>query len=233
MLPRWEELPKYMQNKEVKAYYDLLVVRKKSLILKRIFDVVAALILLVLLLPVFLVLVIAIKIDSPGPIFFRQVRITQCGREFKIFKFRTMVVDAEKLGTQVTVKDDIRITRVGKIIRKYRLDEICQLIDILRGTMSFVGTRPEVPKYVQQYTPEMLATLLLPAGVTSKASIYYRDEDEILASASDADRTYIEEILPQKMRYNLEAIKEFSILQEIKIMLKTVFAVMGKNYKKC
>lgn len=185
---------------------------------------------LLLLSPVFLVLAIAIKLDSPGPVFYRQVRITQYGKQFRIFKFRSMVSNADKIGTQVTVGNDSRITRVGKIIRKCRLDEICQLIDILRGTMTFVGTRPEVPKYVAAYTPEMMATLLLPAGVTSLASIIYKDEDRLLESAEDVDETYIQKVLPGKMRYNLQTIEAFSFWGDIKVMFMTVFAVLGKDY---
>ena len=202
-----------------------------SLICKRIFDVTVSAIMLLLLSPVFLILAIAIKIDSPGPVFYRQVRVTQYGKHFRIFKFRSMVSNADKIGTQVTVGNDSRITRVGKLIRKCRLDELCQLIDVFRGTMTFVGTRPEVPKYVEAYTPEMMTTLLLPAGVTSLASIFYKDEDRLLEGAEDVDKTYITEVLPGKMRYNLKAIRTFSFFGDIKVMLMTVFAVLGKEYK--
>ena len=200
MLKKWEQLPEFMRCDPVKDYYEILAKRKMSLLLKRGFDLVVSLLMLVVLSPLFLLLAIAIKLDSPGPVFFRQERVTQYGRHFRIFKFRTMVQHAQQLGTQVTLKRDPRITRVGAWIRKLRLDEICQLIDVLRGTMTFVGTRPEVPKYVAQYSEEMRATLLLPAGVTSLASILYKNEDELLATGEDADRIYIEEILPQKMR---------------------------------
>jgi lipopolysaccharide/colanic/teichoic acid biosynthesis glycosyltransferase len=142
-----------------------------------------------------------------------------------------MVSNADKIGAQVTVGNDSRITRMGKLIRKCRLDELCQLIDVFRGTMTFVGTRPEVPRYVDAYTPEMLATLLLPAGVTSLASIFYKDEDKLLEGAADVDKTYIEEVLPGKMRYNLKAIKTFSFFGDIRVMFMTVFAVLGKEYK--
>ena len=174
---------------------------------------------------------IAIKIDSPGPVFYRQVRVTQYGRRFRIFKFRSMVANADKIGTQVTVGNDSRITRMGKLIRKCRLDELCQLIDVLRGTMSFVGTHPEVPKYVDAYTPEMMATLLLPAGVTSLASILYNDEDRLLEGAEDVDTVYIRDVLPGKMRYNLKAIENFGFWKDIKTMFMTVFAVLGKEYR--
>ena len=173
ILKKWEELPENLRTDAVRPYYDLLARRRGSLALKRCFDVVVSAMMLLVLAPVFLVLAIAIKLDSPGPVFYRQVRVTQYGREFRIFKFRSMVSDADKRGSLVTVSGDSRITRVGHFIRNCRLDELCQLIDIFRGTMTFVGTRPEVPKYVAAYTPEMMATLLLPAGVTSEASILY------------------------------------------------------------
>ena len=181
---------------------------------------------LIILLPVFIILGIAIKIDSKGPVFFRQERITQYGRTFRIFKFRTMVNNAEKLGTQVTVGNDSRITRVGSFIRNCRLDEISQLLNILTGDMTFVGTRPEVKKYVDHYTKEMTATLLLPAGVTSLASIYYKDEAELLEKSENPDKTYIEEILPEKMKYNLQSIEKFDFLEDIKIMFMTALAVI-------
>ena len=193
-------------------------------------DVLLSLLLLILLSPLFLILAIAIKIDSKGPVFYRQERVTQYGKRFRIFKFRSMVVNADK-GSLVTVDNDSRITKVGKFIRKCRLDEICQLIDVFRGTMTFVGTRPEVPKYVSRYTPEMTATLLLPAGVTSLASIYYKDEAELLNSAEDTDKVYVEKILPAKMYYNLKAIEKFGFWRDIKTMFMTVFAVLGKEYK--
>ena len=228
---KWDKLPEEMKTEEVKKYYDILKKKKFSLFFKRVFDFFVSLIMLIILSPIFLILAIAIKIDSPGPVFYRQLRVTQYGKKFRIFKFRTMVNNADKIGAHVTVDGDSRITRVGKFIRKCRLDEVSQLIDVLRGTMSFVGTRPEAVKYVDKYTPEMMATLLLPAGVTSLASIYYKDEGELLSGAEDTDKTYIEEILPAKMKYNLRAIEKFSFFGEIKVMFMTVFAVLGKDYK--
>ncbi|MFR4519077.1 MAG: sugar transferase [Fusobacterium sp.] len=225
-MKKWEELPKEFQTEEVKKYYDILNKKRGSLFLKRVFDVIVSLILLVILLPVFIILGIAIKIDSKGPVFFRQERITQYGKTFRIFKFRTMVNNAEKLGTQVTVGNDSRITRVGSFIRNCRLDEISQLLNILTGDMTFVGTRPEVKKYVDYYTKEMMATLLLPAGVTSLASIYYKDEAELLEKSENPDKTYIEEILPEKMKYNLQSIEKFNFIEDIKIMFMTAFAVI-------
>ena len=228
ILKKWEALPDNLRTDAVRPYYDLLAKRKGSLLLKRCFDVVVSAIMLFLLSPVFLALAVAIKLDSPGPVFYRQVRVTQYGKEFRIFKFRSMVSDADKRGSLVTVSGDSRITRVGKFIRKCRLDELCQLIDIFRGTMTFVGTRPEVPKYVAAYTPEMMATLLLPAGVTSEASILYKDEANLLDAAEDVDAVYIRDVLPGKMKYNLDALKSFSFFSDIKTMFRTVFAVLSE-----
>ena len=225
-LLKWEDLPDQLRTEAVRPYYDILKKKQGSLLVKRIFDIVVSALMLVIISPVFLILAIAIKLDSPGPVFYRQERVTQYGKRFRIFKFRTMVSNADKIGTQVTVGNDSRITRVGKLIRKCRLDEVSQLIDIFRGTMTFVGTRPEVPKYVAAYTPEMMATLLLPAGVTSLASIMYKDEDQLLSGAADVDKTYVEEVLPGKMRYNLKAIETFSFWGDIKTMLDTVIAVL-------
>ncbi|MEF2953576.1 MAG: sugar transferase [Blautia sp.] len=223
---KWNELPEFMKNEEVKGYYHILQKKKVSLILKRIFDIIMSIIMILLLSPVLIVVSIWIKLDSKGPVFYRQERITQYGRVFRIFKFRTMVTGADKIGTLVTTKNDSRITRVGEKIRKCRLDEIPQLFNILLGDMSFVGTRPEVKKYVDAYTDEMMATLLLPAGVTSLASIQYRDEDEILAKYVDeehsVDEVYVEKILPEKMRYNLKYLKTFSIVEDITLCVKTV-----------
>lgn len=229
-LIRWEKLPEEFQNESVRQYYDILRKKRFSLFLKRCFDFFVSLLMLIVLSPLFLILAVAIKIDSKGPVFYRQERITQYGKVFRIFKFRTMVKDADKIGAQVTVGNDARITRVGKFIRKCRLDEICQLIDIFRGKMTFVGTRPEVPKYVGNYTEEMRATLLLPAGVTSLTSIYYKNEDELLSNTENVDETYVNQILPEKMKYNLMAIKKFGFWKDIKVMLMTVFAVLGKEY---
>lgn len=225
----WEKLPQQMQTEAVKPYYEILQKKQVSLIFKRSFDIVVSVIMLLILSPVFLVLAIAIKLDSKGPVFYRQVRVTQYGKEFRIFKFRTMVNNADKIGSQVTVGGDNRITRVGKVIRDCRLDEIGQLLNILGGSMTFVGTRPEVPKYVEKYTPEMWATLLLPAGVTSEASIRYKDEAALLDAAEDVDAIYIQDVLPGKMKYNLRSIQEYSFFKDIKTMFQTVFAVVEKN----
>lgn len=218
-----------MQTEAVKPYYEILQKKQISLIFKRLFDIVVSIIMLLILSPVFLILAIAIKLDTEGPVFYRQVRVTQYGKEFRIFKFRTMVNNADKIGSQVTVGGDNRITRVGKVIRECRLDEIGQLLNILGGSMTFVGTRPEVPKYVEKYTSEMWATLLLPAGVTSEASIRYKDEAALLDAAEDVDATYIQDVLPGKMKYNLRSIQEYSFFKDIKTMFQTVFAVVEKD----
>lgn len=225
-LRAWKDLPKEMKNDAVKPYYMHLYKKRMSLCVKRIFDICASIFGLILLSPVFLVISVKIKLDSKGPILFKQIRVTQFGKEFKIYKFRTMVEDAEKLGSQVTTKGDMRVTRVGKTLRKYRLDEIPQLINILKGEMTFVGTRPEVPKYVEKYTDEMYATLLLPAGVTSMTSIEFKDEEKLMEDEENADETYVEKVLPEKMKWNLKAIREFSFWNEIETMIKTVIAVV-------
>ena len=225
----WEKLPPQMQTEAVKPYYEILQKKQISLIFKRLFDIVVSIIMLLILSPVFLILAIAIKLDTEGPVFYRQVRVTQYGKEFRIFKFRTMVNNADKIGSQVTVGGDSRITRVGKVIRECRLDEIGQLLNILGGSMTFVGTRPEVPKYVEKYTSEMWATLLLPAGVTSEASIRYKDEAALLDAAEDVDATYIQDVLPGKMEYNLRSIQEYSFFKDIETMFQTVFAVVEKD----
>lgn len=221
----WDDIPEFMQNEAVRKYYDILQKRRFSLVLKRFFDIVLSIFMIIIFIPVFVVISVWIKTDSEGPVFYRQERITQYGKIFRIFKFRTMVINADKIGTLVTAQNDIRITKVGRKIRKIRLDEIPQLFNILIGDMSFVGTRPEVKKYVDVYTDEMKATLLLPAGVTSMASIAYKDEDNVLKAAVDVDEVYRKEILPKKMDWNLDEIRKFSLFHEIKIMLKTVISV--------
>lgn len=226
MLRRWDDIPDYMKTEEVRFYYDILKKKKTSLFLKRIFDVLVSLIMLIILSPLMIGLSIAIAMDSKGGVFFRQERVTQYGRKFYIHKFRTMVANAESLGSQVTVSNDMRVTKIGAKIRKCRLDELPQLIDILQGNMSFVGTRPEVTKYVQKYTPEMVATLLLPAGVTSEASIQYKDEEVLLQNADDVDEVYVNEVLPGKMKYNLKSLGKFDFFSELIIMIKTAFAVI-------
>lgn len=231
MLKKWETLPDYMQNDEVRFYYETLQKKKVSMFLKRVMDLVGGLILLILLAIPMIIISIMIKLDSEGPVFYRQERVTTYGKHFKIHKFRTMVSNADKIGSTVTVGNDSRITKVGAKLRGCRLDELPQVLDLISGNMSFVGTRPEAVKYVEQYKPEYMATLLLPAGITSEASIRYKDEAELLDAASDVDNTYIEEVLPGKMKYNLDNIKNFSFFGDIATMFRTVLAVLGKDYE--
>ncbi len=230
MLKEWDALPDFMRVPEVKPYYDILQQKKAQLALKKIFDILSALFFLLVLGIPMVIIAILIKLDSEGPIFYRQERVTTYGKHFKIHKFRTMVSNADKIGSAVTVSDDARITKVGKKLRKLRLDEFPQVFDVLQGNMSFVGTRPEAVKYVERYKPEYYATLLLPAGITSEASIRYKDEEKLLDAAEDVDKVYIEKILPDKMKWNLQTVKEFSVIQEVATTIRTVFAVLGKEY---
>lgn len=230
-LRQWDDLPTSMKTDEVFAYYEVLKKRKISLLIKRIFDISVSLAFLILLCPVMLVITLIIKHDSKGPAFFKQERVTQYGRSFRIIKFRTMVSKAEKLGAKVTSHNDSRITKVGGVLRKYRIDEIPQLINVLKGDMSFVGARPEVAEYIESYTNEMMATLLLPAGITSTASIEFKDEEKLLRDYmwrnkdASINLAYTEYVLPMKMKYNIEYLKNFKILNDIKICFETVLAV--------
>lgn len=231
ILKKWEDIPQDLKNDYTLKYYNYLKKKKVSLVFKRIFDILFSILFLIFFSPIFLVIAIWIKIDSRGPIFYRQERITQYGKKFKIFKFRTMVQNADKIGTLVTVNNDKRITRVGNKLRKLRLDEIPQVINILKGELSFVGVRPEVQKYVNRYTDEMKATLLMKAGVTSNTSIYFRNEDAVIDKLKDSvkkiDDIYVEDVLPIKMKYNLEYINSFNIFLDIKICVDTVLSVLG------
>ncbi len=225
-MKKWDALPTSMQREEVRPYYDILKRKRVSRFLKRAFDIVASLILIILLSPAMLVLAVWIKTDSKGSVFYKSLRVTRYNRDFKILKFRTMVQNADKQGSLITVSGDNRITKVGEKIRRCRLDEIPQLFNVLAGQMSFVGTRPEVRRYVDAYSDEMLATLLLPAGVTSRASIAYRDEDEKMTALTEkgmsVDEAYIDCILPEKMKYNLDYIKNFSFISDIITCIKTI-----------
>jgi len=225
MLRRWEDLPGFMRVPEVRPYWEALDKKRGQLALKRAFDVIVAWIMLVLLVIPMAVIAIAIKLDSRGPVFYRQERVTAYGKKFRIHKFRTMVNNADKIGSAVTVGNDSRITKVGSKLRNLRLDELPQLFDVISGDMSFVGTRPEAVKYVRQYTPEMFATLLLPAGITSEASIEYKDEAELLDAAEDVDKVYVEKVLPGKMKWNLESLRTFNFLRSIAVMVRTAVAV--------
>lgn len=229
LLCPWNKLPIQMRNSAVRPYYNILAKKKIQLLAKRLFDFSVASLMLVVLSPLFLIIAFFIKLDSKGSIFFRQTRVTSNCKLFKIFKFRTMCENAEQLGTQVTTYNDMRVTSVGAFLRKYRLDEIPQLLNIITGDMSYVGTRPEVTKYVEQYTPQMYATLLLPAGVTSLCSIEFKNEEKLLSASSNPDKAYINKILPMKMKVNLETIKNFSLLNEFLTTIITVLAVLGFN----
>ena len=228
----WRLLPDEMRTKEVRKYYNILMKHRMWLKVKRAFDVVVAGIMLAVLIIPMGIIALAIRLDSPGPVFFRQARVTQYGKIFRIYKFRTMVDNASKLGAAVTVDNDSRITKVGAFLRKYRMDEFPQLFNILAGDMTLVGTRPEVPKYVMKYTKEMYATLLLPAGLTSRTSIAYKDEDKLLGKAVDEESTdniYINEVLPAKMRYNLESMKHFGVQADASVLWDTFTSVVGSE----
>lgn len=229
LLRKWEDLPDFMRTEEVRPYYDSLKKKTFSLILKRLFDIAGGIILLILLAIPMMVIAILIKLDSPGPVFYRQERVTAYGKHFRIHKFRTMVDNADKIGSTVTVEHDTRITKVGSKLRNLRLDELPQVFDLIIGDMSFVGTRPEAVKYVERYIPEYYATLLLPAGITSEASIRYKDEDRLLKSADNVDEVYIEKVLPEKMKWNLDSIERFRFLRDKLTMFRTVVAVLGKG----
>ena len=231
MLKKWDDLPDFMRVDEVRPYWEILNKRRGQLVLKRCFDLVVALVLLVILAIPMGIIAILIKRDSEGPVFYRQERVTTYGRHFRIHKFRTMVSNADKIGTAVTVGNDSRITKIGAKLRGYRLDELPQVLDVIQGTMSFVGTRPEAVKYVESYKPEYNATLLMPAGITSEASIRYKDEEKLLNAADDVDNVYVEKVLPEKMKWNLESIRRFRFFQDILTMLRTVFVVLGKDYE--
>lgn len=220
MIP-FSQLPDNMQTEAVKPYYDILKSKGKSLFFKRLLDFIAGLILLIILLLPMIIIGIIIKLTSKGPVIYKQVRVTTFAKEFKIWKFRTMKVGSDALG-ELTCGDDNRVTGIGNFLRKYRLDELPQLVHVISGKMSIVGTRPEVPRYVKEYTPEMMATLLMPAGVTSLASIMFKDEAELLENAPDVDKEYIEVILPQKMEYNLKYINRFGFRRDLYLILKTI-----------
>ncbi len=230
MLKNWEKLPDFIRIEAVRPYYNALKKKQISLFMKRLLDIMGGVVLLIVLAIPMLIISILIKIDSPGPVFYLQERVTTYGKRFKIHKFRTMIQNADQVGSSVTIDKDSRITKIGAKLRSSRLDELPQVFDLLIGNVSFVGTRPEVLKYVESYRPEYNATLLLPAGITSEASIRYKDEAKLLKEAVDVDSVYINEILPQKMKINLESVEKFSFCGDVKTMVRTVFAVLGKDY---
>lgn len=229
-LKKWDSLPERMRTPEVKPYYDSLSCRRAGLALKRIFDLVMSVLLIIILSPAMLVIAVAVALDSPGGVFYRQRRVTTYGKEFRIFKFRTMRSDADRIGPAVTSGEDARITRVGKVLRGCRLDELPQLFNVFCGDMSFVGTRPEVAKFVDRYTPEMYATLLMPAGITSEASIRFKDEAQMFDGSGDPEADYVNILLPKKMVYNLASVMNFSPAAELRTMVRTVLVVAGKDY---
>ena len=218
-LCKWDKLPEYMKNDEVRKYYDILSKKKLALFLKRLLDII------ILIIPM-AVIAIIVKCDSKGPVLFRQVRVTTCGKRFRIFKFRTMVEGAENLGGLITEANDKRVTKIGEKMRKYRIDEFPQVFNVLMGDMSFVGTRPEVEKYVKKYTPEMYATLLTPAGITSMASISYKDNDEFFTDPKLVDKNYVEIILPEKMKLDLDYYRRFNAFYDLVVMFRTVGSVL-------
>ena len=231
MIKSWEELPAFMRTPEVRPYWEVLNRKRGQLMLKRVFDLVVSLVLLIILAIPMAIIALLIKKEDPGPAIYRQERVTTYGKHFRIHKFRTMVVNADKIGTAVTVGADPRITKIGAKLRGHRLDELPQVFDVMKGDMSFVGTRPEAVKYVERYKPEYYATLLMPAGITSEASIRYKDEARLLDAASDVDKVYVNEVLPAKMKWNLNSIERFSFFRDILTMFRTVFAVFGKDYE--
>ena len=204
MLREWDALPGFMRVPEVRPYYETLQHKRLQLLLKQIFDYVAAMSLFIILAVPMAILAIWIKLDSEGPVFYRQERVTTYGKRFRIHKFRTMVNNADRSGTTVTVSGDERVTKVGKKLRDLRLDELPQVFDVLQGNMSFVGTRPEAVKYLKLSKSEYYATLLLPAGITSEATIRYKDEAKLLNAADEVDKVYVEQVLPEKMKWNLK-----------------------------
>ena len=201
--------------------------RRPQLAAKRAMDIVISAAALCVLWPVLLLIALAIVVDDPGPVFYRQVRVGRGGKPFRIFKFRTMVVDADKKGLSITVGRDSRITRVGALLRKTKLDELAQLLNVLCGQMSFVGPRPEVPRYVELYTPYQRQVLLVRPGITDYASIAYRNENDLLAGADDPERMYIETIMPDKIELNMRYLREISPLADVRLILKTIIAVIA------
>ncbi len=210
-----EKLPLQFQTEAVRPYYESLNKKKVSIVCKRIFDIILSLVLIIVLAIQMIVIALLIKLDSPGYVFYRQERVTTYGKHFRIFKLRTMVANADRIGAHVTSNNDARVTKIGNRLRDLRLDELSQLFNVLIGDMTFVGTRPEAVRYVEQYTDEMWATLLMPAGITSEASIRYKDEAELLENAENADQVYIDKVLPAKMEYNLKSLKEFSFWKDV------------------
>lgn len=224
-LSNFDELPQSMQNDEVKRYHDILLTKKHTLWLKQVIDFLVCGIVFIITLPFFILFALLIKLTSKGPVFFRQERVGRNAKTFHILKFRTMVKDADRVGIQLTTGDDSRITSFGKFLRKINMDEMPQLLNVLKGDMSIIGTRPEVRRYVDIYSDEMMATLLIKPGMVSLASVKYKNESQLLSTASDPQSVYIEQILPDKMRYNLEYFTRISIKEDFSILKKTIACV--------
>ena len=222
----YQDLPETMKNNTTQKYWALLQQKHFSMGAKRIFDVTASLLILLILSPLLLLVALAVKLDSKGPVFYRQTRVGRFNQDFQIYKFRTMVQNADRIGPPLTMGKDPRVTRVGRLIRKCRLDEFSQLLNVLGGSMSLVGPRPEVRRYVDQYQPEYMATLLIRPGITAPSSIAFRNEDEILTAGKDPEKTYVEKILPPKMELNLQYMDRISVWNDIKIMFQTLAAVL-------
>jgi len=234
MLKDWEDLPDFLRQAEVRPYWESLRKKRGQLMVKRAGDILLAAVLLILLALPMAAIAVMIRLDSRGPVFFRQERVTACGKRFRIHKFRTMAADAEQTGTAVTAGEDPRVTKVGRELRRVRLDELPQLLDVLAGDMSFVGTRPEAVRYTECYRPEWNATLLTRAGITSECSILYRNEEKLLMEAAKAggtevDRVYTEQVLPEKMKINLESLQDFSLGKDCRTLLRTAAAMLGKD----
>lgn len=230
-MPQLEFNRSLSNKKRISFQYidDILKNKGVQFFLKRGFDIIASFIGLIILSPIFLIIACFIKLNSKGPVFFKQIRIGKNGKRFRIFKFRTMVVDAEKQGMQITVGRDSRITKVGHFLRKSKIDELPQLINILIGNMSFVGPRPEVPKYVQMYNENQKSILKVRPGITDVASIEYRNENALLAQSKNPEETYVKEIMPRKLELNLEYLRKLSIIYDVKLILKTLYVVIKQE----
>ena len=212
--------------------FDALMKKKKAaLFFKRCFDITASFFGILFLLIPFAVVAVAVKCSSRGPVFFRQVRVGKNGRKFRIYKFRTMVADAEKKGMQITVGGDSRVTGIGRVLRKTKVDELPQLFNVFAGQMSFVGPRPEVPHYVDMYSDYQKNVLRIKPGITELASIVYRDENDVLAKSEDPERTYIEEIMPEKIKLNMQYMQKMNVFYDIYLIFRTFAAVLKRGEK--
>ncbi len=226
---QFEKLPKDFQNEAVRPYFDYLRTRRGSLFAKRAMDLVVSFILLILMSPFMLAAAVAVKVSSKGPVFYLQKRVGIYGKPFSIYKFRTMVQNADKMGAHVTVGErDPRITKVGHFLRVTRIDEFPQMLNVLKGDMTIIGTRPEVPRYVEKYTDEMKATLLMQPGASGAASIEYSKENEMLKDQADPEQYYIDVILPDKMAINLKYLRSFSVWKDFVLIFRTVLCVFKK-----